>query len=87
LQKEHTFYIRLIEGLKSAFVNKKSIGFSTEDSDVFQAWLANGKIDTQTKAELISHSLYAAFGKAIQPASLLETIHSGNLSDTLNVVQ
>lgn len=73
LQNEHTFYCRLLEGLKSVFDNKSDKAAYVLDKDPFQFWLSNAKIDTGLKAQVLIHAYYTVFNKSIS-ASLAATI-------------
>jgi len=86
LQKEHSFYFRLMEGLKSFFDTKKNKAEIELDKDPFQQWLSNGMTDTLMKSQILVHAYYAAFNKNIPIGIASNIVISGNfIGGLLNV--
>lgn len=87
LQKEHVFYCRLLEGLKSVYDNRKERVDFTIDKDPFQCWLSNALLDTSLKAHVLIYAYSTAFNRNISPATAFDIILAGNFLSRLNDVQ
>ena len=87
LQKEHVFYCRLLEGLKSVYDNKKGTIDLVIDKDPFQCWLSNALLDTSLKAQVLIYAYSTAFNRNISPAIAFDVILAGNFLSRLNDVQ
>jgi hypothetical protein len=77
LQMEHSFYYRLLSGLKTVFDSKKA-AYVIIDDDPFQFWLADMESDLISKSQVLVHSYYIAFQINLNQTQAQSLIRSGN---------
>jgi hypothetical protein len=79
LQNEHNFYFRLFTALRTVFETRKASPSNPFDKDPFQAWLADGTLNTELKAQVLAQAYYAAMGIEVSIPHALSLIRSGEL--------
>lgn len=86
LQKEHSMYLRLLEGLKGAFDNRQDKSRCLDEKDSFQYWLTQSHLDNSIKAEVLSRSIYVSFNLSLSAGSISHILTSKNgLLNLMNV--
>lgn len=86
LLMEHTFYYRLIVGLKEVF-NHKSNHDEIMDDDPFQLWVADRYLDNALKARVLSQAYYMALNINISQGQAMSLIISGEVFNPLFAVK
>ncbi|MBE9599884.1 hypothetical protein [Pedobacter sp. MC2016-24] len=84
---EHTFYFRLIAGLKDAFKQKYKTQPIQQDADPFQKWLADRYMDTALKARILSQAYYMALSLNINESQAAGIILTGDILQPLLAVR
>lgn len=79
LQAQHTFYLRLLSGLKSVFDSRKDKAALPVEEDPFQAWLGNKFLDTDSKAQILVQAYYIAYNINISQSYAVNLILSNEI--------
>ncbi|MCT1526971.1 hypothetical protein ACS126_03150 [Sphingobacterium lactis] len=78
LLQEHYFFRYLTNGLKAIFKESESSKWLlNSDSDPFQQWISDNRLDIQRKAEILCKSYHRVFNKKISQAQAINLIYAG----------
>ncbi|RZK42660.1 MAG: hypothetical protein EOO90_06370 [Pedobacter sp.] len=79
VQKEHTFYYRLLNGMRDVF-NLCGTGPATPsiEEDPFQNWLINRGLNTAEKARVLQQAYYIAFSINLPDSVATDLVLSGD---------
>lgn len=83
LMMEHSFYFRLLTGLKDAYMGTNKKNGVSDDPDPFQLWLADRYLDLSLKARVLSQAYYRALGLNISEAHSCNLITAGAILQPL----
>ncbi|HMI04878.1 MAG TPA: hypothetical protein VK541_20485 [Pedobacter sp.] len=81
LAAEHSFYFRLMSGLRMVYGSSgRSNGVGVDsDKDPFQSWLADVYVDTELKAQVLAQAYYAAMGIEVSIGHAMNLVRSGEI--------
>lgn len=78
LLQEHYFFRHLTNGLKTIYKESESSKWlSINDSDPFQQWVSDNRLDIAQKARILCKSYHRVFNKKISEAQAINLIHAG----------
>lgn len=75
---EHSFYYRLLAGLKEIYL-RKPVKCDLIEDDPFQLWLADRYIDNDIKARVLVQAYYMSLNINISQGQAISLIVSGEI--------
>ena len=79
LQAEHSFYYRLIGGLRSVYDSLAKCSNTEGAVDPFQDWVADRSLNLELKAQVLAKAYYISYNLDISAAHAVSLIRSGEL--------